>query len=140
MMAGENLTLRVRNARDAIAPASEAAETWLRKYRPTAEAVYFVLLAIEELVLNCIKYGYDDDGEHMIEILLSVEDGKLTMVVMDDGHAFDPLSAPPPDLSLNLEERPLGGLGLYLLRGLADHVSYERRNGNNRVTLSKRMQ
>jgi len=137
---GENLTLKVRNARDAIAPASEAAEIWLQKYRPSAEALYFVLLAIEELVLNCIKYGYDDDGEHTIEIVLSVDDGMLTMVVMDDGHAFDPLSAPRPDLSLGLADRPLGGLGIYLLRGLADHVAYERRDGTNRVTLSKGMQ
>ena len=61
------------------------------------------------------------------------------MEVIDDGHAFNPLEAPTPDLSLAMENRPLGGLGIHLLRKLADGITYERRNGTNRVVLTKRM-
>ena len=139
MSVGDSLSLKVRNARDAIGPASDAVEAWLERYRPSPEALYFVLLAIEELVLNCIEFGYDDEDEHTILVDLWVADGKVTMRLTDDGHAFDPLAVPAPDLSLGLEQRPVGGLGIYLLRELADEIAYERRDGTNRLTLSKRM-
>jgi anti-sigma regulatory factor (Ser/Thr protein kinase) len=137
---GESLTLEIRNSRDAIAPAAQAVEAWLQSHRASPEAVYFALLAIEELVTNCIEYAYDDAGEHMIVILLSAGHETLTMVVIDDGHPFDPLALPNPDLSLPLEDRPIGGLGIYLLRELADHIAYERRDGQNRLTLTKQLQ
>ena len=139
MAVGDDFTLKVRNARDAIAPASAAAEAWLQQYQPSAEALYFVLLAIEELVTNCIKYGYDDAGEHTIDIHLSVADQMLTATVIDDGRPFDPLVLPPPELSLDIKDRPIGGLGIFLLRKLADEIHYERRDGRNRLTLEKRM-
>jgi anti-sigma regulatory factor (Ser/Thr protein kinase) len=136
---GESLILQVRNTRDAIAPATQAAEAWLDLHQPSEEARNLLLLAIEEMVTNCIHYGYDDAGEHTIAIRLSVADRTLTMTVIDDGHPFDPLAAPPPDLSLDIEDRPIGGLGIHLLRNLADHVAYERRGHTNRFTLTKRM-
>lgn len=137
---GESLTLEVRNSRDAIAPASERAEAWLLRQAPSPEALYFVLLAIEELVTNCIAYGYDDGGEHIIVIVLSVTDQVLTMIVIDDGHPFDPLAVPSPDLSLDIQDRPIGGLGIFLLRELCDQIAYERRGDTNRLTLTKQMQ
>jgi serine/threonine-protein kinase RsbW len=136
---GEPLTLHVRNSVDAIGPASDAVEAWLAGQAISPEVSFFVVLAIEELVSNCIKYGYDDAGEHTIDIALSLADHTLTMIVVDDGHPFDPLSAPSPDLSLAIEDRLPGGLGIHLLRELADEMAYERRDGTNRLTLTKRM-
>jgi serine/threonine-protein kinase RsbW len=136
---GEPLTLLVRNTVDAILPANNAAEAWLAGQEISPEVSFFVGLAIEELVTNCIKYGYDDAAEHTIDIVLSVADHTLTMTVVDDGHPFNPLSAPPPDLSLAIEDRPIGGLGIHMLRELTDNMTYERRDGTNRVTLTKRM-
>lgn len=137
MVVLENLTLEVRNSNTAIAPASEAAEGWLQQSQPSPEAVFFLLLAIEELVTNCIKYGYDDADEHTIVIVLSVANEVLTMTITDDGHPFDPLSVPRPNLALDIQDRPIGGLGIYLLRELADHVAYERRDNKNHFTLAK---
>jgi anti-sigma regulatory factor (Ser/Thr protein kinase) len=136
---GESLTIEVKNTRDAIAPAAERAEAWLLAYDPPPNALYLVPLAIEEIVTNCIHYGYDDAGEHTIVILLSVADQTLTMTVVDDGHEFDPLARETPDLTLAAEDRPIGGLGIHLLRNLADNVAYERRDGMNRLTLTKRL-
>jgi serine/threonine-protein kinase RsbW len=136
---GESLTIHVRNKGEAIAPANEAAETWLATQEISPEASFFAGLTIEELVTNCIKYGYDDSGEHTIDIELSVADHTLTITVVDDGHAFDPLAAPPPDMSEAIEDRPIGGLGIHMLRELADNMTYERRENKNRVTLKKRM-
>jgi anti-sigma regulatory factor (Ser/Thr protein kinase) len=136
---GESLTIEVKNTHDAIAPAAEKAEAWLEAYDPSPKALYLVPLAIEEIVTNCIHYGYDDAGDHTIEITLSVSDGTLTMTVVDDGHEFDPLARETPDLQAPAEDRPVGGLGIHLLRNLADGMVYERRDGTNRLTLTKRL-
>ena len=139
MVEVENLMLKVRNSVAAIVPASEAAEAWLKRSDPSPEAEFFLLLAIEELVTNCIKYGYDDSSEHTIVVELSVADHVLTVTVTDDGHPFDPLSVPPPNLSLDIQDRPIGGLGIFLLRELADQIAYERRDNKNRLTLTKQI-
>jgi serine/threonine-protein kinase RsbW len=136
---GESLTIEVKNTDDAIAPATEKAEAWLEAYDPSPKALYLVPLAIEEIVTNCIHYGYDDAGEHTIVITLSVADQTLTLTVEDDGHEFDPMARETPDLTAPVEERPIGGLGIHLLRNLSDGMAYERRDGMNRLTLTKRL-
>ena len=133
-----SLTLHVRSALDAIRPATEEAEAWLAEQRVSFEALYLASLAIEELVTNCIKYGYDDSNDHTVDIVFIVEGGVLTIEVIDDGNPFNPLEAPGPNLSVAMEDRPIGGLGLHLLRELSDEVSYERRDGTNRLRLTKR--
>jgi serine/threonine-protein kinase RsbW len=132
-------TVRVGNTVDAIGPATEQAEAWLRGQQVSDDAMYLVSLAIEELVTNCIKYGYDDEAPHVVDVVLSVDNGALSIEVIDDGRAFNPLETPTPDLSRALENRPIGGLGIHLLRELADEVTYERRNGTNRLVLTKRI-
>ena len=133
-----NFSVEVRNRREDLAPAIEAAEAWLEKERVPPSIAYFANLAIEEVVTNCIQYGYDDDREHAIRITMSLADRLMTMQIVDDGEAFDPLAAPPPDLTAKVADRREGGLGIYLLRKLADDMTYERYNGTNRTTLAKK--
>lgn len=134
-----SLTLHVPGTMEAIRPATVRAETWLAGQRVSFEAMYLVSLAIEELVTNCIKYGYTDAKDHTIDFVLSVDAGTLQMEVIDDGNPFNPLDAARPDLTLPPEKRPFGGLGLHLLRELADEMRYERRDGTNRLSVTKRM-
>ena len=115
----------------------EAAERWLGEMRAAPKTVYFASLAIEEIVTNCIRYGYEDTLEHTILIELRVANGTLSMRTVDDGRPFDPLAATKPDLSVDLESRVEGGLGIHLLRSLADEMAYERRDGHNLITLIK---
>ena len=133
------LALQVPGTIDAIHPATVQADAWLVEQQVSFEAMYLVSLAIEELVTNCIKYGYKDAKDHTIDFVLNVEDGTLRMDVIDDGNPFNPLDAPRPDLTLPPERRPIGGLGLHLLRELADEMRYERRDGTNRLSVTKRM-
>ena len=135
----DTLTIEMRNTTEAITPASEKAEAWLEAFDASPKCMYLVPLAIEEIVTNCINYGYDDADEHMILITLSVADQTLTMTVVDDGHHFDPLARSGPDLSVAVEERQIGGLGIHMLKNLADGMTYERRDGTNRLTLTKRL-
>ncbi|MDE0392619.1 MAG: ATP-binding protein [Rhodospirillales bacterium] len=86
---------------------------------------------------NTIGYGYDDDGEHRIDLALRIDSGTLTVEVADDGRAFDPLQTPELDMSAPMEERARGGLGIYLVRKTMDAVAYRREDGRNVVTLTK---
>jgi serine/threonine-protein kinase RsbW len=133
----DELTLHIKNTFAAVHSANEAASRWLEERGTPADLQYFANLAIEELATNCIKYGYDDTHEHIIELRMSLSSGSLVLVVKDDGHPFNPLEAPAPDMSLPVEDWAVGGLGLHLLRQLSDGMEYVREDGKNQVTLRK---
>src|SRR5262249_7553620 len=89
--------------------------------------VFDVNLALEEIVANAMLYGFDDPGEgHTVRVDVSLSEGLLTARVEDEGRPFDPLQRPEPDLTLPIEERPIGGLGIFLTRKVMDEVAYER--------------
>ena len=135
----DDLRLRIKNTFEAIPAANGDVSKWLESRKAPEGPSYLATLAIEELVTNCIKYGYDDKREHEIEISLSIAKGKLRLTVTDDGHEFNPLAIAEPDTSSPVEDRPIGGLGIHLLRKLADEMLYERRDGLNRVTIVKQL-
>jgi anti-sigma regulatory factor (Ser/Thr protein kinase) len=101
--------------------AVEAAETACLN----ARAIYGVQLAMEEACSNIIKHAYQGQGNGDIECTFVIEQHKLTMILRDYGRPFDPDSIPPPDISARLEERGLGGLGLYFMRQLMDVIHFE---------------
>jgi serine/threonine-protein kinase RsbW len=112
---------------------------WLQSKQVGVAGEFFANLVVDELVTNCIKYAYSDAHDHVIEVELQIANGDLTVTVVDDGRAFNPLTIPSPDTSLAIDERPLGGLGLHLLRKLSDGITYERRGNQNRVVLVKHL-
>lgn len=132
-----NYRLGVVNNFDALPAAMEALSRWLEERQVSPPAAYLATLALEELVTNCIKYGYDDRAEHVIQVEVGFTSGWMVMVVEDDGHAFNPLQQAEPDTSLPIEDRPIGGLGIHMLRKMSDRMEYVRENGKNRVTLHK---
>jgi anti-sigma regulatory factor (Ser/Thr protein kinase) len=125
---------------DALPAAMDQLSCWLEERQAAPAALYLSMLALEELVTNCIKYGYDDQAEHVIQVQVELSPDGMTIVVEDDGHPFNPLEQVEPDTNLPVEERPLGGLGLHLLRKLSDRIDYAWKNGRNRVTLHKKTQ
>jgi anti-sigma regulatory factor (Ser/Thr protein kinase) len=95
-------------------------------------------LALEELVTNVVSYAYADGREHFIQVELTLDDGSLQARIEDDGRPFDPTAAGAPDLEASLEERPVGGLGMHLVRTLMDAVQYSRVRDRNVVTVTRR--
>jgi len=87
--------------------------------------VYVVKLAVDEACTNIIEHAYGVENEGEIECTCDAEDDRLTFILRDHGKPFDPSSVTEPDLSSGLEKRPLGGLGVYLMRQLMDEVRYE---------------
>ena len=121
-----------------IAIAAGNIDAFCAEHGLTEKIAFEVNLAVEELVTNTISYGYDDDGEHLIELVLRLEGRVLAIEIADDGRAFDPLQAPAPDIGASLRDRAMGGLGIYLVRKTMDTVAYRRQDGRNVVTLTKR--
>jgi anti-sigma regulatory factor (Ser/Thr protein kinase) len=101
----------------------------------TDEEALDVRLAVEEAVSNTIRHGYGDRQVHQIRVRAALVKGELRLEIVDDGRAFNPLEAPLPDLSLPAEKRPVGGLGILLLKSVMDRLEYRRRAGKNILRL-----
>ena len=94
-------------------------------------------LALEEAVANVMLYAYPEGTRGSVEIETTLASGTLTFRIIDSGKPFDPTAAPDVDLNAGLEERPVGGLGIHLVRTIMDAVSYERKNDQNILTMIK---
>jgi serine/threonine-protein kinase RsbW len=93
-------------------------------------------LLIEEIFMNVCCHAYPEGGQGIVALTYSVPaQGELSVEVADQGAEFNPLeAAPPPDITLNLESRPIGGLGVLLVKALAPSVSYRRDRDWNRLS------
>jgi len=111
---------------------------FVREHGIAADDAARILILLEELLTNLAKYGYPDRAEPgQAEIALALNGSRLEIEFIDDGCAFDPSAGPLPNLDEPLEGRPIGGLGLHLLRSLSDVVHYERRGNKNVIRLSR---
>jgi serine/threonine-protein kinase RsbW len=97
-------------------------------------------LVLEEAVTNIVQYGYDDTGEHFIDLIFGLEGDLLTITIIDDGHEYDPTAKEDPDITLPAGERPIGGLGIFLIRKIMDTVVYQRKANKNYLILTKKIE
>ena len=97
-----------------------------------------IRLAIEEAVVNVIHYAYPSGSTgNLITVDAKADTRTLTLILTDSGSAFDPTEVQEVDTGLSAEERPIGGLGIHLIRQLSDSINYERENGKNILTIKK---
>ena len=98
-----------------------------------------IQLATDEAASNIIEHAYARVKPGVLEISCGVEDGALTIIMVDYGKSFDSSTVPLPDIKADLSERKIGGLGIFLMRLLMDEVRYESRSDkSNVITLIKR--
>lgn len=95
-------------------------------------------LVTEEIVVNIVNYAYPvgADGEVTIEVKDTPTDIELSF--SDCGMPFNPLEKEDPDTTLSAEERPIGGLGIFLVKQMMDSVAYRYEDGHNILTISKK--
>ena len=133
------LSLRIATRLDELPRLDAAVEDFAQEQAWPPDLVFQVKLVLEELGVNIVNHGHDDDARHEIEIEIASAADALTIEIADDGRPFDPLTeAPEPDLESAIEDRPIGGLGVHLVRTMMDEVRYRREEGKNRLTLVKR--
>ena len=96
-------------------------------------------LAMEEAVVNVMDYAYPTGTVGNVTIEAESDDDQLQFTIIDSGTPFDPTAKEEVDTTLSAEERPIGGLGIHLVRQLMDSINYERIDGKNILTLRKKI-
>lgn len=96
-------------------------------------------VALDELLTNTVTHGLADGAGATITVDVGLQGDRLKVTLTDDGTPFDPIARAVPDTTLSVEDRPIGGLGIHLVRQLVDEVSYDRRDDRNVVVLVKRL-
>lgn len=129
--------MHLDNDLETLWPLAEAVEEFGQQSGWTDAIIMQINLVLEELVVNAITNGYPDAREGHIAVQINHQSGTITVRITDDGDAFDPFSVATPDLALAIEERPIGGLGIYLVRSYMDTYSYRHIGAYNEVTLTK---
>ena len=104
--------------------------------RPVSSDICVVL---DEVVSNIVKYGYGPSAPGEILVVLEMRDSQVELDILDDAPAFNPLERAAPRTDQALEDRPIGGLGIHIVKKLMDEVVYRREGGRNRLTLRKRL-
>ncbi|MEX2110612.1 MAG: ATP-binding protein [Gemmatimonadaceae bacterium] len=98
-----------------------------------------VNVTLDELLTNAISHGTAAVDASLLTVEVELDLERLTVTLTNDGSPFDPFGQPAPDTTLSVDDRPIGGLGIHIVRELMDEVSYERRDGHNVVVLVKQL-
>lgn len=105
----------------------------------SADITFNLNLVLEEAVVNIINYAYPEGKHELIYLSAKVHNGSIVFVLTDTGKEFDPTMAKEADITLSAEDRPIGGLGIFLIRNIMNEVRYERIEGKNILTLEKKL-
>ncbi|HEY2774995.1 MAG TPA: anti-sigma factor antagonist [Candidatus Binatia bacterium] len=130
-------TLRLASRLHELERISGEVDAFARRNGIPPRLAFDANLALDEVLTNIISYAYDDEAEHEIVVTLRAERDRFVIEVEDDGRPFDPLATPAPDLTMPADERPVGGLGLSLVRRLMPELQYQRRDQRNVLTMSR---
>ncbi len=132
-------TLTLTNDVSQISHLSAFTEDICKALHFSADTTMQMNLALEEAVSNVVNYAYPPGEKGEIQIVAEANDVRLKFVISDNGAPFDPTSREEADISLSVAERPIGGLGIHLVRQLMDSINYERTDGQNVLTLRKKL-
>lgn len=135
----DRVELTLLNRRTEIARTQDELERFAARHGFPERKLRDLQVALEEHLTNILHYAYGDDAPHRISVRLEINPPELRVEVADDGRPFNPLEHPSPDVSLPLDQRPIGGLGIHLMRKSLDGLEYRRENGKNILVLIKRV-
>ena len=131
-----NMSVTIEPNLDSLERIAASVEEIGQKDNWSADLVFKINIVLDELATNIVKYG---GKVSEIEVSLSSEQEVVTVEITDDGRSFDPLTeAPEPDLDSSLNERRIGGLGVFFVRSMMDDLHYRRDQGKNHLALTKR--
>ncbi len=132
-------TLTLKNDVSEVAKLSTFLKAVFAKMELEKSLLRQLRLAVEEAVVNVIDYAYPPGSEGLVEIRIMSDNHQLKVVIVDAGVPFDPTEHEKIDTSLAIEDRRMGGLGIFLVRELMDTINYERLDGKNILTLMKQI-
>jgi len=131
--------LSVANSSEAPRLVHERLEEFASAHALPRAVVFAADMALEEHLTNILRHGGDAAAGRAISVRLELGGDELRIEVTDEGREFNPLNAPLPPLDRPPDERPIGGLGVHLMRKLMDRLDYTRRDGRNVLRMAKRI-
>jgi len=140
MATGATIEIAIACDLAAMARAQSDVAAFARERSLEPERVHELELVIDEVVSNIVRYGFPEGGANAdICLEARVDQSTVALIFTDNGTPFDPLAdAPAPDLTADVENRAVGGLGIHLVKTLADACAYRRDNGRNRLEVTWR--
>lgn len=135
----QDMSFRMTNKQRCFEIFRPKVEEFCRANGLEPRVVFRLTLVIDELITNIISYGYSDMDEHPIDVFLSTDGERVVLRIEDDAEPFNILEAPEPELDTPLDERerPIGGMGIHLVKKMANCLSYTREQGKNVIVLEK---
>ena len=123
-----------------FAAAQERVRSFLDSASCSMRTLFELDMVVEEVFINVASYAYPDStGMVSLDLTLDEEQNFLCLTFRDSGIPYDPLRKQSPDLSAPAEKRPIGGLGIFLVQKYSDSLSYEYADGENRLTIGKKL-
>ena len=133
----DQIVVRIANDLSELAPLAGLVEEFCERNEMPMKLAFNLNLALDEMITNTVSYGYEDRAKHTIEVRIMREGDTFTVELEDDGLPYNPLEAPEPDLDAEIDDRPIGGLGVHLVRTIMDTVNYRREGDRNLLIMSK---
>lgn len=131
-------TLTLRTELSELSRLSAFASEFAERGRLPADDLSRLLVILDELFSNIVRYGYESPHPAgTVAVTLSLNGDTLGIEISDDGRPFDPLASQPPNLDAPTDERPVGGLGIHMVRKLVDEARYVREGNRNRLMLTR---
>ena len=136
-MMAHHLTLHFANDKEEAPRIARRVEHFLHDEQVDDSTINKILLCVDELITNIIAHAYTDNEEHAVLLECRIEDNRVELEIRDDGQPFDPTQQTRPNVSLNVDQRRIGGLGIHLVMTLMDKVTYQREGDFNVLIASK---
>ena len=136
-MKSKEVRITVKNRIEDLLRVNSVFESFATQHEIGGRLRYHLLVSIEEILTNIIKYGFDEEGIHPIHITFRRVEEHIEMEFEDRGREFNPLEVTEPDLETPIENRQLGGLGIHLVKKMVDVATYRREGDRNILLLKK---
>ena len=131
------MLISLKNDVNEIARLCDEVKKFCEENGVSDEKYHDIVLILDEIVTNVINYAYPDGGTHTFTLDLRKEgDDRISMKLSDDGIPFDPLARDTPDTESSLEERQIGGLGIFIVKQLSEVVEYSRTDDKNHLSVT----
>ncbi|MGE0451876.1 MAG: ATP-binding protein [Vicinamibacterales bacterium] len=130
------LTITLRNDRREIARLTSLLEEFCARHGLNDDVRFDLNLVLDEAVSNVINHGFEDTRTHDIVVRIARVGACLRLEVEDDGVPYNPLDAPQPRFDLPVEQRRIGGLGVHIMKTLANDLEYRRQDGRNHLIIT----
>lgn len=127
------MLIKVKNNIDEIATICDEVKKFCAENNISEQKAYDIAVIIDELATNIISYAYDDAQEHTFSITLEKDSKQVRIHLVDDGVEFNPLQNGLPDLESSLDDRKIGGLGIFLVQQLSEKIDYAREEDQNKL-------